>query len=286
MQTDSPEHKSPRQIVILGGGFGGAYTAINLQKRLRGRDDVQVTLVIRENFFLMSPFLFEAGSGVLDPRHAVAPIRKLLDASRFVEGDIDHIDFEQKKVHARHSVHDELLEIPFDHLVVALGGVTNTKMIPGSERALAFKTLSDGIFLRNQIIDAFEHADVLPDGPQRTALLTLVIIGAGLVGVELMGEMTSFVENIGRSYPVAGKAKFQFHIIEGGPNILPEMERDLADYAAKVLERRGVTIHRDSPVTQVDDAAVHLKGGTTIAAHTIILSAGVAPNPTATRVPG
>src|ERR1700712_52218 len=108
MDTGTSATKTVRRIVILGGGFGGVYTALNLQKRLRGRDDVEITLVSRENFFLMTPFLFEAGSGVLDPRHAVAPIRKLLDASRFVEGDIDHIDFEKRIIHARHSAHDEL----------------------------------------------------------------------------------------------------------------------------------------------------------------------------------
>src|SRR3954470_15803237 len=130
-----------RRIVIVGGGFGGVYTGVNLGRLWRGRTDVDVTLVSRDNYFLMTPFLFEAGSGVLDPRHAVAPIRRLLEdtASRFVEGEVERIDFARRVVHARHTAGDaEEYALPYDQLVLSLGGVTNLKIIPGSEHAMTF----------------------------------------------------------------------------------------------------------------------------------------------------
>src|ERR1041384_1392696 len=96
----------PTRILILGGGFGGVYTALSLQRLLRKRRrnarPVEVTLVSRDNYFLMTPLLFEAGSGVLEPRHAVNPIRRTLNKARFVEAEVEGIDFESRTVFARH----------------------------------------------------------------------------------------------------------------------------------------------------------------------------------------
>lgn len=270
------------RIVIVGGGFGGVYTAIHLGRIWRKSRGVDVVLVSRDNYFLMTPFLFEAGSGVLDPRHAVAPIRRLLEnsAARFVEGDVERIDFERRLVVARHAAGDRgAYELPYDHLVLALGGVTNLKIIPGSEHAMTFKTLADAIFVRNHVIDAFEHADATTDEAVRRRLLSFVIIGAGLVGVELTGELTAFVRAISRSYPRTAGVPRSFHLIEAGPNILPEMERDLADYAERVLVKRGVVVHRSSPAEQIEPGRVHLPDGSVIEADTIVLAAGVAVNP-------
>jgi NADH dehydrogenase len=277
----SASSAGPR-VVIVGGGFGGVYTAIHLGRLWRKVPGADVVLVSRDNYFLMTPFLFEAASGVLDPRHAVAPIRRLLDgtAARFVEGDVERIDFERRVVTARHAAGDaDTYEVPYDHLVLALGGVTNLNIIPGSAHAMTFKTLADGIFMRNHVIDAFEHADATSDETIRRRLLSFVIIGAGLVGVELMGELTAFVRNISRSYPRTKDTPRSFHLIEAGPNILPEMERDLADYAERVLARRGVVVRKNSPARRIEPGHVHLPDGTAIDAHTIVLSAGVAPNP-------
>ena len=120
------------RILILGGGFGGVYTALNLEKLLR-RDEADITLVSRSNYFLMTPLLFEAGSGVLEPRHTVNPIRPLLKHARFVEGEVERVDFDRRVVVARHESGFDTFELPFDHLVLALGGITNRAIIPGSE---------------------------------------------------------------------------------------------------------------------------------------------------------
>src|SRR5580765_1781559 len=130
----------PTRVLILGGGFGGVYTALHLQRLFKRDADVQITLVDRENYFLMTPLLFEAGSGVIEPRHAVTPIRSLLDKARFVEADIQSIDLDAKIVYARHSPAAKSYELPYNHLVLALGGETNTKLIRGSENAFTFKT--------------------------------------------------------------------------------------------------------------------------------------------------
>src|SRR5205085_5548330 len=136
----------------------------------------------RNNYFLMTPLLFEAGSGVLEPRHVVNPIRPLFTIARFIEAEITDIDLDRKTVSMITAAANND-EIEYDHLVLALGGVTNTRLVPGSEHALSFKTLGDAIFLRNHIIRLFESADVERDPQRKSAMLTFVLIGGGLVNV-------------------------------------------------------------------------------------------------------
>src|SRR5687768_18282160 len=122
------------RIVILGGGFGGVYTALELERLGRRRGDIEVTLVSRENYLLMTPLLFEAGSGVLEPRHAVNPVRPLFKRVRFMEGEVQGVDFEQRCVRVTIAA-DQSVQVPYDHLVIALGGITNRAIIPGSQHA-------------------------------------------------------------------------------------------------------------------------------------------------------
>jgi NADH dehydrogenase len=275
---DNPSISPARQrIVILGGGFGGVYTAHHLE-RLGRRQPVDVTLISRDNYLLMTPLLFEAGTGVLEPRHTVNPLRPLFSRTRFVEGEIAAVDFDRRVVKVA-VTEQRLLEVAYDQLVIALGGVTNRAIIPGSQDALAFKTLADAIYLRNHTIDLMERADAEPDPQRKRQLLTFVIVGGGLVGVELVGEMTEFLRNLVRSYPRVRYEEIRIELLEAGPQIMKEMDRDLADYGVKVLEKRRVKVRPATPVQRIEPERVHLPGGELIEAATIVLSAGVAPNP-------
>jgi NADH dehydrogenase len=276
---------SPHRIVILGGGFGGVYTARKLEKQLRNEHNVEVTLVSRDNYFLMTPLLFEAGSGVLDPRHTVTPIRRMLDRTQFVEAEVERIDFDRRCVVIRHEEDTAPIELAYDQLVLAVGGITNKVMIPGSDNAVTFKTLSDAIRLRNQMIDTYEEADLPHTFLERRKLLTFIVVGAGLVGVELMGEFTEFVQSIAASYKNARQQLPQFHLIEAGPRVLPELDEDLATFAQSTLERRGVRVHVNSPVRQIGKDRVTLQDGTIIEGDTIVLCAGVTANPLLADLP-
>jgi NADH dehydrogenase len=285
MNADSEKtHKNdPHRILIAGGGFGGFYTAYHLQKIFKNDPAIEITLISQNNYFLMSPLLFEAGSGVLEPRHAVNPLRAMLKSARFVEATIESIDFDQRKVFAKHLPDDYRYELPYDQLVLALGGVTNRHLIPGSEHALGFKTLADAIFLRNRIIDLFEQADVETDEARRRKLLTFVLIGGGLVGVELMGELTDFIHNLLHSYPRLPKHLPRFVLIEAADRMLPEMEESLATYATNVLKKRGVETLTKTRVAKIEKERAFLPANdgqeNAIDATTILLTAGLGPNP-------
>jgi NADH dehydrogenase len=150
-----------------------------------------------------------------------------------------------------------------------------------------FKTLGDAIYLRNHVIQRFELADVERDPRRKQALLTFVVIGAGFVGVELMGEVTAFVENVAPLYRNVRKSELRYELIEAGPRIAKEFDDDLADYAAKILRKRGVNIRVNTPVSRVDMSAgrLTLQDGESIDARTIVVASGVAPAPVVRDLP-
>jgi NADH:quinone reductase (non-electrogenic) len=276
-------HPPRCRILILGGGFGGVYTARHLEKLCKGRSDVEIVLVSRDNFLVMTPLLFEVCSGTLDLRHCSLPIRAFLRTSRFGEATVEDIDLERRVVHV--AADGERSELVYDQLVLALGSMTNRKMIPGSGNAFTFKTLADAFLLRNHIIERFERADVEPDLERKRRLLTFVVIGGGLVGVELLGELTAFVDAITRLYRNVSRDLVRFVLLQAGERIMPEIDPKLAEYGASVLgTRRGTEIRTHAAVRSIERGKVHL-AEETIEAETIVLAAGIVPNPVVARLP-
>jgi NADH dehydrogenase len=266
------------RIVIAGGGFGGLWTAARLERRLGRNPGVEIVVVCRDNYFLMTPLLFEACSGTLDVRHCSLPVREFLRRVRFVEATVHGIDFDRRVVRAV-AAEGRTYEIPYDQLVLALGAITNQNLIPGSEHAFTFKTLADAMVLRNHFIERFERADAETDPERKRRLLTFVVIGGGLVGVELFGELTAFADEIVRYYPGVDRDEVRFVLCERGPRVLPEVEEELAEYAAKVLGgRRGASLRTGAIVRSLEPGRVHFEEET-IEADTIVLSAGIAPSP-------
>src|SRR5262249_41239045 len=138
----------PTNIVILGGGFGGVWTARKLEKLFPPHSNVRITLLSRDNFFLMTPLLFEAMSGTIELRHCSVPIRDFLRHTHFVEASVTDIDLQTRTVSAKASDGEDYA-LNYDHLVLAMGAKTNRSLIPGSEHAFAFKTLVDAVVVRN-----------------------------------------------------------------------------------------------------------------------------------------
>jgi NADH dehydrogenase len=270
------------RIVVAGGGIGGLAAARHLDHRLRHRPDVEITLVNRDNFFLLSPLLFEACSGVLELRHCAQPIRPCLRRVRFLEATVDAIDTERRVVRVT-GPSDVEIELPYDHVVVALGATTNLSLIRGSEHARTFKTVTDALLLRNHIIEQLERASVETNADERRRLLTVVVIGGGLVGVELLGELTAFMSDELRYYPQLRRDDLRFHLFEVGERLLPESKPFLANYAARVLSGRGAELHLATPVQEIEPDRVRWANGE-VRASTIVLAAGIVPSTAAAAV--
>jgi NADH dehydrogenase len=143
-QTNRPGAGQPpkTRIVILGGGFGGVTTARHLEQLCKRRPDVEIVLVSRDNFLVMTPLLFEICSGAIDGRHCSFPIRAFLRTTRFVEAAVQGMDLDRRVVYL--SGGGEQAELAYDQLVLALGAMTNRQMIPGSETAHGRRPSSPG----------------------------------------------------------------------------------------------------------------------------------------------
>jgi NADH dehydrogenase len=272
-----------KRILILGGGFGGVYTARHLERFCKRRPDVEIVLLSRDNFLLMTPLLFEVCSGAIDARHCSFPIRAFLRTTRFVEAAVRGVDLERRVVHL--SGGGESGELAYDQLVIALGGMTNRSMIPGSEHAFTFKTLADAFLLRNHVIERFERADVEPDPARKRRQLTFVIIGGGLVGVELFGELSAFADEIVPLYKHVDRDEVRLVLLQAGNRLMPEIDPKLADYGTGVLrKRRGADIRTGTIVQAIEPGKVHLPDDS-IEAETVILAAGVVPSPVVAELP-
>src|SRR6476646_3895005 len=142
-----------KRIVILGGGFGGVYAAIHLEKLLARQGAVEISIVSRDNFFLFTPMLHEIAASDLEITNIVNPLRKLLHKVEVLVGDVDQIDLAAKRVLISHNSRNYPLQIGYDHLVIALGSVTNFYNLAGcTESALPMKSLPDALRLRARIL--------------------------------------------------------------------------------------------------------------------------------------
>jgi len=273
------------KIVIAGGGFGGIYTALELDKWLFRHPSVDVTLVNRDNFFLFTPMLHEVAASDLDITNIVSPVRKLVDDVEFFDGDVERVDLHAKVVTVSHGdghTHD----LPYDHLVLSPGSVTNFFGMPGlEERAITMKSLGDAIALRNRMINQLEEAETECGAPDRDHLMTFVVAGGGFAGVETIAGMNDFVHQALRFYPHIPREKVRMLLVHPGEVILPELSARLGLYAQRKLEERGVEVRPKTKVSAMTERGVLLSDGTEIDAATIVWTAGTQPNPLVKTLP-
>lgn len=274
------------KILILGGGFAGLYAALELEKRLARDPAVEVTLVNRENFFLFTPMLHEVAASDLDITHIVNPVRKLLRRVKFFDGAVDYIDLPTKRVGVSHGDERHAHELEYDHLVLALGSVTNFFNLPGlEERALTMKTLGDAVRLRNRLISNLEEADFECCPRTREPLLNLVVAGGGFAGVETVAGVNDFLREAVRFYPHLKEEMLRVVLVHPGEVILPELGEKLGRYAQQKLAERGVEIRTKTKVAAVNDREATLTDGERVVTNTLVWTAGTSPNPLLDTLP-
>src|SRR6516165_161132 len=276
----------PRRILILGGGFGGLYAALELERAMARDPYLEVTLVNRENFFLFTPMLHEVAASDLDITHIVNPIRQVLQKVRFFHGEVQSIDLPSRRVRVVHGPERHQHEIDYQYLVIALGSTTNFYGLPGlEERALTMKSLGDAIHLRNRLIAHLEHADPECGAALREPLLTFVVAGGGFAGVETVAGINDFVRHALRFYPNLKESDLRVVLVHPGPTILPELGEKLGTYAQKKLAEREVDIRVNVKVTGVSDDGVTLSDGTFLRSRMVIWTAGTSANPQLASLP-
>jgi NADH dehydrogenase len=259
-------------VLILGGGFAGAYVA-----RLLGARGA--TIVSLENFMLYTPLLPEAASGTIEPRHTVVPLRVMCPHAELLLGAAQSVDLEARTAQVETDAGPQT--VAWRELVLALGAVPRTAPVPGLvEHALSFKSLADAIHLRNHVLRELEAADAEQDAAARERRLTFVFVGAGYAGVEALAELADLVDDtVPRYYPRLKDVRRRWVLVDAAAKILPEIPSRLGDYAAHELAQRGIEIHVGTTIGSVDAGAVVLGDGTRIPTTTVVWTAGVRPNP-------
>ncbi len=289
--TSPPETKR-KQIVILGGGFGGMTTAVNLERVFGADRTVDFTLVSETNALLFTPMLAEVAGSSLEPTHINTPLRTSLRRTQVVRGIVTQIDLVKRCVKVALSPQGqsngagELHELNYDHLVLALGSVSNYFGNQNIKRfAFDFKSLLDAIRIRNQVIDMFERADREGDAAIRQELLTFVVAGGGFAGVELAGALNDFARGMLADYPNLCPEELRIILVHAGERILPELSEPLATYALDRMSERGVTFKLKTRLADARPGAVILNPSEEIRAQTLIWTAGTAPNPLIKTLP-
>ncbi len=268
------------RIVILGGGFGGLEVARHLDRLFRADRDVEITLVNRDNYFLFTPMLPEVAGSSIEAKHVVSALRAFFRGVVFREAEVETIDLDARRVTLVHGSTRHAHVLPFDHLVLAVGSVTNFRGLPGvAEHALTFKSLGDAMMLRNRVIDLLEQADLETDAEVRKTLLAFVVAGGGFSGVELAAELADFCRAAARIYPSIRAGEARLVLVHHGERILPEIGPELARYALDELRTRGVEVSLETEVRAAGPEWVETTAGQRILARTLIWTAGIAPNP-------
>ena len=282
-----------KKIVILGGGFGGVYTAIHLEKLMTPDEQmsVEVAIVSRDNYMVFQPLLPEVISGSVELNHVICPIRRLAKRARLYSREVEAIDLATRTIKLSPGAKPAPSMIEYDHLVIALGTQLDYSKIPGMrEHASAFKYLGDALYLRNQLVRALEEAEEEANPELRRALLTFVVAGGGFSGVECIAEMNDFLREAVRSYHKISEKDLRLILLQRGDRILPELTEGLGAFAYRLLMKRGVEIQLGASLKAVSANEVVIENAKTkqtqvIQTRTTIATVPAGPHPLLSMLP-
>ncbi len=276
-----------KKIAILGGGFGGVYTAMYLQKWLKKIPHWEIVLITRENYFVYQPMLSEVIGGAVGILDTVSPIEQILPQIALVPREIEEIDLEKKEISISPKYTHTHQNIRYDHLVFALGNVTDFRGSIGlSEHALPFKNLADALRIRNHIIDVIDTAQVTKEVELKKKLLTFVVGGGGFSGTEVAAEINDFVRNLAKSKPNIDPQMIRVVLIHAKERLMDkELSESLSRYAEKILKKKGVEILFNTRLTAATPEEIVLDNGEKINCKTLISTVPVSSNPIIEALP-
>lgn len=267
-------------VVIVGSGFGGLSAAKHLADA-----PVDITLIDRDNYHGFWPLLYQVATAGLGPDDIARPIRAVFSRHQNISvrlGSVTDVDRDQKFVRLSDDA-----EIPYDYLVLAAGSSSTDFGIPGvAEHCFALKTLPEAVRLRNHVLSMFERADAEGTAASPGALTT-VLIGGGPTGVELAGALSELIShNLAGDFHHLDVKQARVVIVEMSDHLLPGFSRVSQQRALKALTEKGVEVLFDTKVAKVTDEGVSFEDGSSVAATTVVWTAGVRANRLADVVHG
>ncbi|MBI3246122.1 MAG: FAD-dependent oxidoreductase [Deltaproteobacteria bacterium] len=295
-EPPAPPRAVTTRIVILGGGFAGVTTANRLEQLFEADPSVSFTLISDTNALLFTPMLAEVAGSSLEATHITNPLRTSMRRTQVIRNKAVAIDLDTRTVRLDSDVPvsaQGLLtapeagrEVPFDHLVLALGAVSNYLGLDNVQKySLDFKSLGDAMRIRNRVIDLFERAEDEPPSPARQAMLTFVVAGGGFAGAELAGALNDFSRGMLAYYPSITPEEVRVILVHSRDRILPELSDSLAAYALEQMAARGVIFKLNVRVADARSGTVVLNTKEEIPTETLVWTAGTTPNPLVQSLP-
>lgn len=267
---------SPRNIVIVGGGFAGTTLARELEKKLTPQH--HIVLISEESYTTFNPMLAEVVGAAVFPEHVVAPIRQMLRTSRFIMGRVSEVDFERRVLVAGTLAGRQAID--FDHLVFSFGTRANLDLVPGlAEHALPLKLVGDAMFIRNRVLQRVARIELESDPVVRRRLGHFIVVGGGFSGVEVAGQLADFLHGVRRYYPRVAADELRVSVLEGAERLLLELPESLGRAALASLIERRVDVRLGVRAARVDADGVVLDNGERLDAATVVCTIGTRPNP-------
>lgn len=272
-------------LLIVGAGFAGTQLVRSLRRRLPA--GVRLTLLSDESYTTFNPMLPEAVGASVFPEQVVVPVREMTRrggaAARFIMGSVTEVDLAAGQLRCRTLA--GVRELPFDHLVLAVGNRARLDLLPGmAEHALPLKTVGDAMHIRNTVLRRLACIELESDPVRRRALGHFVVVGGGFSGVEVAGELVDCLASIRRYYPLARADELRVTVLQGIDRLLPELSPRLGAAALASLRARGVDVRLQARAVRVQADGVRLDDGSFIAGHTVIGTIGTAANPLLARL--
>jgi NADH dehydrogenase len=255
-------------VVVVGGGFAGLWAV----RALAGAP-VDITLIDRCNHHLFQPLLYQVATAGLAAPSIAAPLRHILRHQRNVTVQLGTVTGIDK---AAGTLTVDGARCAYDYLILTTG-VSHAYFghQDWAAHAPGLKTLADALHMRARFLTAFERAESSASAEEARTWLTFVIVGGGPTGVELAGTLAEIARHtLEREFRRIDPRTAQVLLVEAGPRILPAFPPDLSQSAHRQLERLGVTVRTNSPVTSIGADAVRI-GDETLSARTVVWAAGV-----------
>lgn len=269
---------NPPRILIVGGGYVGLYVAMHLQHRLR-TDEAKITVVDPHSYMTYQPFLPEAAAGNLEPRHVVAPLRRVLSKCEIINGRIERVDHPARRALLK-PIEGEPRELAYDSIVMCPGSIARTLPIPGlADIGIGFKSVAEAIYLRNHVLARMDAAASTDDPQLRQRALTFVFVGGGYAGIEALAELEDMARDACRFYPNVDPDDMRWVMVEASGRILPEVSVAMGEYTARQLTKRGIEVRRNTRLMSAVGGHIVLDDGDEFDAETLVWTAGVRANP-------
>ncbi|MFI5546137.1 NAD(P)/FAD-dependent oxidoreductase [Streptomyces sp. NPDC051815] len=268
------------RIVVVGAGFAGVACVRRLERTL-SPGEAEILLVTPFSYQLYLPLLPQVASGVLTPQSVAVSLRRSRrHRTRIVPGGAVGVDT-RAKVCVIRKITGELVDQPYDHLVLAPGSVTRTFDIPGlTEHGRGMKTLAEAAHLRDHVIAQLDLADAAaPGSAERASRLGFVVVGGGYAGTETAASLERLTANAVARYPRLERREITWHLVDVAPKLMPELGDRLGRAALDVLRRRGIEVSLGVSVAKAGAEEVTLTDGRVLPCRTLVWTAGVTASP-------